>query len=497
MTISADTISATTLQEVDERVTAAAGAARILRALPSSERAESLEAVADALDAAADDLVPVAGEETGLAEARLRGELARTTAQLRMFADVLVDGSYLAPIIDTADPEAQPAPRPDLRRALVPLGPVVVYAASNFPFAFSVAGGDSAAALAAGCPVIVKAHPGHERLSRLTDLRVRAALAGARAPDGTFATVFGREAGTAALVDPRVKAGAFTGSIPGGRALFDLAAARPEPIPFYGELGSLNPVFVTRRALQRRRRAIVEGYVGSFTLGTGQFCTKPGLLFLPAGHGLEPELVDAVRAVAPARMLNERIHSGYARELGKLASHPAVRTLVAGASGEGLDAAPTLLGTSIDSLRDHGDELLTECFGPTSIVVEYEDEAQLVTAVEAFGGQLTATIHGDDDDAQALQALIDLLVERVGRLVWNGWPTGVAVAWAMHHGGPYPATTAPLHTSVGATAIGRFLRPVCHQSAPQALLPEVLRDRNTLGAMRRVNGRLTRHDVTS
>jgi NADP-dependent aldehyde dehydrogenase len=488
------TVPDTTPQELDAVLAAAVRAAGPLGALRPAERARLLRAAADALDAAAGELVPIAIEESSLPEGRLTGEVARSSGQLRLFADVLEGGSYLEVIIDTADPDAKPLPRPDLRRMLLPLGPVLVFAASNFPFAFSVPGGDTASALAAGCPVVVKAHPGHPRLSRRTGEVLADALRAAGAPEGTFAVIHGMEAGTNALADPRIKAGAFTGSEHGGRALLDIASSRAEPIPFYGELGSLNPVFVTPAAVAARGEAIVDGYVGSFTLGTGQFCTKPGLLFLPEGHGLEERLVDAVRGTAPAGMLNERIREGHAHERDRLEGLGATRTLV---HGDETDAgvAPTLLATTAKELLADPDVLLKECFGPTSIVVEYSGTDELLAAAEAFGGNLVATVHAEDSDAPSLPPLLDLLRERAGRLVYNGWPTGVAVAWAMHHGGPYPATTASIHTSVGVTAIRRFLRPVCYQNTPQALLPEALQDRNVLGLPRRIDGVVTRDDV--
>ncbi|WP_343944471.1 aldehyde dehydrogenase (NADP(+)), partial [Pseudonocardia zijingensis] len=438
----------------------------------------------------AGELVPIAIEESSLPEGRLTGEVARSSGQLRLFADALEEGSYLEVILDSADANAKPVPRPDLRRMLVPLGPVAVFAASNFPFAFSVPGGDTASALAAGCPVVVKAHPGHPRLSQRTGEVLVEALRAAGAPDGTFAVVHGMEAGSSVLTDPRIKAGAFTGSVKGGLALLDIASKREEPIPFYGELGSLNPVFVTPAAIAARGDEIADGYVGSFTLGAGQFCTKPGLLFLPAGHGLEERLTDAVRATAPAGMLNERIREGHAHERDRLEGLGPVRTLVHGAESAA-GVAPTLLATTAKELLADPDPILQECFGPTSIIVEYADADEMLAAAEAFGGNLTATIHAEDSDAATLPPLVDVLRDRAGRLVYNGWPTGVAVSWAMHHGGPFPSTTASIHTSVGTTALRRFLRPVCYQNTPQALLPEALRDGNPLNLPRRLDGVLT------
>jgi NADP-dependent aldehyde dehydrogenase len=485
-----DTVPDTTPEALDSVLAAAVRAAGPLAALPPAERARLLRAAADALDAAAGELVLIAIAESALPEGRLTGEVARSSGQLRMFADALEEGSYLEVIIDTADANAAPVPRPDLRRMLVPLGPVLVFAASNFPFAFSVPGGDTASALAAGAPVVVKAHPGHPMLSQRTGEVLAAALRAAGAPDGTFAVVHGMDAGSSALTDPRIKAAAFTGSVKGGRALLDIATRREEPIPFYGELGSLNPVFVTPAAVTARGEAIADGYVGSFTLGTGQFCTKPGLLFLPDGHGLEERLVEAVRGTAPAGMLNDRIQAGHAHERERLEGLGAVRTLVPGGDGDA-GVAPALLATTAKELLADPEPLLQECFGPTSIVVEYTGPDELLAAAEAFGGNLTATVHAEDADAATLPPLLDRLRDRAGRLVYNGWPTGVAVSWAMHHGGPYPSTTASVHTSVGTTAVRRFLRPVCYQSTPQALLPEALRDENTLALPRRINGVVT------
>jgi NADP-dependent aldehyde dehydrogenase len=472
---------------LDAVLAAAAGAAGPLAAMRPRERARVLVAVADALDAAGDDLVPLAIEESGLPEGRLRGELRRTTVQLRSFAGTLEDGGYLDAVIDRAEPDTPLGPRPDLRRMLIPLGPVLVFAASNFPFAFSVAGGDTASALAAGCPVVLKAHPGHPRLSARTGEVVADALRSGGAPEGTIGMVFGLDAGTEALRDPRITAAAFTGSVPAGRTLFDIASARPVPIPFYGELGSLNPVFVTPGAAAARKAELAGGYAGSFTLGTGQFCTKPGLLFLPRGHGLEESLVQAVRAVEPARMLHPGVYEGYRGRRSAMSSVKGVRTLVEGGTAGGLTAEPTLLATDVATLLRHRDVLLEEAFGPLSVVVSYDGPDELLTAAEEFEGNLTATVHAEPDETELVRPLLARLRERAGRLLYNGWPTGVAVTAAMQHGGPYPATTSPLHTSVGTAAISRFLRPVSYQGMPQSLLPEALQDSNPLGVPQRIN----------
>ncbi|GAA3738787.1 NADP-dependent aldehyde dehydrogenase [Spinactinospora alkalitolerans] len=480
----------TSAQELENTLAAAQGAAREFSALRPRERAAAVRAAADALDAAADELVPVAREESHLPEPRLRGELARTTFQLRLFAELVEDGGYLRASLDTADPEWPPGARPDLRRMMIPLGPVVVFGASNFPFAFSVAGGDTAAALAAGCPVIVKAHPGHPELSTRTARIVAGALAEAGAPKGVFSLIHGEEAGRLAVQDPRVKAGAFTGSLAGGRALGDLAASRPEPIPFYAEMESLNPVFVTERAAAERGDEVAEGYAGSYTMGAGQFCTKPGLLFVPEGSGIEEAVAERVRGLASAQLLNDRVMGGYDSGLERLSGHDAVRTVVPGGTGEAGERSPALLATTVDEVLRHGEELMAECFGPASLLVTYTDEAQLVAAARALRGQLTATVQGTPAEAGegAVRELLDELRDRAGRVLWNSWPTGVAVTHAMHHGGPYPATSVPLHTSVGTAAIERFMRPVTYQAMPDELLPEALRDANPLGVPRSVNG---------
>lgn len=478
---------------LEQTLASAAAAAPPMARTTPTQRAGWLRAAADGLDAAVDELVPLARAESHLPEGRLRGEVARTSGQLRMFADALETGSVLELVIDTADPDATPVPRPDLRRMLLPVGPVLVFAAGNFPFAFSVGGGDTASALAAGCPVVVKGHPGHPDTSQRTYDVLARALEDAGAPRGALGIVFGTEVGVEALRDHRVRAAGFTGSVPGGLALHEVAATRHEPIPFYGELGSINPVFVTPAAVQARGAAIAEGFVASYTLGVGQFCTKPGLLFLPSGHGLEGALV-AAEQVAAAPMLHPGIRDAFASGVERMRKVDGVETLAGGrvAADDGsAGVAATLLRTTVNNLVDRAETLLEECFGPLSVVVEYDDPEQLTEAVRHLGGSLTATVHAEEGDHEQVRDLHALLTERAGRVVWNGWPTGVAVAWAMHHGGPFPSTVGSLHTSVGVTAVRRFQRPVCYQDTPQALLPVELRDANELGLERRVDGRVT------
>jgi NADP-dependent aldehyde dehydrogenase len=474
--------SDTDADRIDSIATAAHQAAATWAAWPRPRRARTLRAVADRLETRAADLVPIAMRESHLTEPRLRGELARTTFQLRLFADVVDEGGYLDVRIDHADTHWPMGVRPDLRRTRVPYGAVVVFAASNFPFAFSVAGGDTASALAAGCSVILKAHPGHPDLSAATAETVCAALADDGCPDGLFQIVYGDDAGRAALSHPLVKAGAFTGSIAGGRALFDLAAARPEPIPFYAEMGSVNPVFVTATADARRGADLAAQLIDSFTLGVGQFCTKPGLVFAPESSNLLAELSHA-DLPAPAPMLNERIADGYQLGLRALRDHDRVRVVETGTD----PGAPAVLVTDIAALRDDPEALLAECFGPVVLVVEYAAESQLLQVADALPGQLTATLVADEGDS-IVPELARILGGKAGRLLWNQWPTGVSVTHAQQHGGPFPATTAPGTTSVGTAAIDRFTRPLTYQGFPAALLPSELHDDPDVPA--RVDGRL-------
>jgi NADP-dependent aldehyde dehydrogenase len=476
----------TSTASVADAVGAAAAARAAVASAPYDERAAWLEALAAALDAHAPELVPLADAETHLGDARLTGELARTSAQLRLFARVVREGSFLEAIIDHPDPSATP-PVPDLRRMLVPLGPVAVFGASNFPFAFSVLGGDTASALAAGNPVVVKAHEGHLRLSRRVAELAAEALAQAGAPTGIFGLVEGREAGVELVEHPRIAAVGFTGSVAGGRFLFDVASRRPNPIPFYGELGSLNPVVVTPAAAAARRDELADGLVGSFTMGVGQFCTKPGVVFAPADSGLAEAVGERVAPDAKP-LLNERIGTGFRDRLQAVAGHPGV-TVVAGGQ-EPADpalAAPVVLSTTLDAVLDDPDVLLDEVFGPATLVVGYDALDQVRDALAVVPGSLTATVHAEPDDD--VRDLLRDLSQVAGRVLYGGWPTGVAVSWAQHHGGPYPSTTS-LHTSVGTTAIRRWLRPVVYQTTPDELLPPELQEANPLGIPRRVDGEL-------
>lgn len=470
--------------ELEAIAAKAAAAAPLWAATEPRARAAALVAIADALLAAAPELVRTGMGETGLGEARLTGEVKRTATQLRLFADTVVDGSYLDVRIDEADSQFTLGSRPDVRRYRIPVGPVLNFAASNFPFAFSVAGGDTAAALAAGCPVILKAHSGHPELSVQTAAVVTSALSGAGAPEGTFQLISGQDAGVAMLKDPRIAAGSFTGSIRVGRLLADIAASRPAPIPFYGELGSVNPVFVTRAAIEEDAEAIAAGFMASVAGSAGQLCTKPGFVFVPAGHGLGDRLAELAAGVPEHRLLNPGITRGFQGRREAVLGTPGITVIAEGtlrvdAEGQGW-ATPTIVSVSAVELREQRESLLDEAFGPLSIVVEYPLGADLAAIADGlFEGNLTGTVHaapGEDDPA--IRSLVDWITRHAGRVLFGGWPTGVAVTPAMQHGGPWPATTNDSSTSVGTAAIGRFLRPVAYQDSPQALLPEPLRDDN-------------------
>lgn len=471
---------------VEAACAAAAAAYPRLRDLSRAARAEVLEAIATAIDQASEPLVVIAHQETHLPLERLRGEVTRTTGQLRLFASLLIDGGYLEATIDRARPDATP-PRPDLRRMLMPLGPVAVFSASNFPFAFSVVGGDTASALAAGCPVVVKAHSAHLQLSREVAAIASAAAVEAGAPDGTLSLVEGREEGVQLVQDSRIRAVGFTGSLNGGRALFDLASGRPDPIPFYGELGSTNPVVVTAAALAEHPEELARGLVGSVTLGVGQFCTKPGVVLVPAGSSaFTDQVAAALEPVSGGVMLSDGIASAFAAGTGRLQTTPGVWVIGSGTEGEG--ATPIVFGTdAATALATSG--LLDECFGPTTVIVEYRSTDEVRGIFDLLEGALTGTIHaGSGED---IAELVEILREHVGRLLFAGWPTGVAVTWSQHHGGPWPATTSALHTSVGATSIRRFLRPLAFQDAPVSVLPSELRDDPGAPVPRRIDGVLS------
>ncbi|MGW6024977.1 aldehyde dehydrogenase (NADP(+)) [Streptomyces sp. NPDC055099] len=483
-----------TVQEVDQAVRAALAAQDALA--DRTVRAAFLRTAAELLDAAKDHLVEAADAETALGPVRLTGELARTCYQLRAFADIVDEGGFLGVVIDHPDNSATP-PIPDLRRYKIPLGVVAVYSASNFPFAFSVPGGDTASALAAGCPVVVKAHPDHPATSELVASTLRRAAARHDIPEGVLGLVHGFDAGVELVKHPLVSGAGFTGSIRGGRALFDAAAARPVPIPFHGELGSLNPVVVTEAAAVERAEEIGAGLAGSMTLGVGQFCVKPGLVFAPSGAGgdrLLKSLTEAVSDTEAGVLLDHRMRDNFVAGVRERVELPDVDAPVTPGAGSEHTVSAGFLTVPAAKLATEGehDLLLEECFGPVTVVARYEDNAEITAALTRLSGNLTATVQLSAEEAAGEGRGAELLAELTplaGRLLVNGWPTGVAVAPAQHHGGPYPATTST-STSVGGTAIERWLRPVAYQNTPEALLPPELRDDNPLGLPRRYEGRL-------
>ncbi|MCA0044237.1 aldehyde dehydrogenase (NADP(+)) [Celeribacter litoreus] len=442
-----------------------------------AERAAFLNAIADEIEARAEAITEIGSQESGLPEARLQGERGRTTGQLRMFADHILKGDCLDRRHDAALPDRTPAPRPELFMMQRPIGPVAVFGASNFPLAFSTAGGDTAAALAAGCPVVVKGHSGHPGTGEIIAEAIHAAVEKTGMPKGVFSLVQGgdRSVGQTLVQHPLIKAVGFTGSLGGGRALFDLCAQRPEPIPFFGELGSVNPMFLLPEAVSARGEALGQGWAGSLSMGAGQFCTNPGIAVVLEGAEGEA-LVEAARAALSETgaqvMLTDGIARAYASGAEKMAREPGVQELLTSVC-DMREAKPFLFRVSADDwLGNHA--LTEEVFGPLGLVVVAKDADQMVEVARSFAGQLTATIHMDDGDATLGRRLMPILERKAGRILVNGFPTGVEVCDTMVHGGPYPASTNFGATSVGTLSIRRFLRPVCYQNLPAALLPEDL-----------------------
>lgn len=467
-----------------------------------AERAAFLRAIADAIAALGDGLVARAAAETALPRARLESERGRTLGQLRLFADLIEEGSWVDARIDPALPERRPAPRPDLRRMLVPIGPVVVFGASNFPLAFSVAGGDTASALAAGCPVIVKAHPAHPGTSELVARAIVAAARAARLPPGVFSLLHGAadHVGHALVTHALVRAVAFTGSFGGGRMLFEAGALRARPIPVFAEMSSTNPVFVLPEALAQRGEALAQGLCASVTLGAGQFCTNPGLTIVlrsPAADAFVDAAAQALGASAPGTMVHAGIKAAYDSRLDQLAHIEGV-TCAARATGTGpnpaTSAQPALFVTDAERFAEHP-ELQSETYGPATLLVRCGSKAEMLELARGLWGHLTATLHASDADLAEYADLLAVLRRKVGRLIVNGFPTGVEVSTAMQHGGPYPATTDPRSTSVGTAAILRFVRPVCFQDFPESALPEELRDENPRRLLRLIDGRPTREPL--
>ena len=486
-----------TSDQIEHTVNRAREAAVPLSRFTGTQRAAMLRNVATALASNEQEIVARAHQETALTLDRLRGELGRTVNQLRLFASVCEEGSWVNARIDTAQPERKPLPKPDVRSMLRPLGPVVVFGASNFPLAFSVAGGDTASALAAGNPVLVKAHPAHPGTSDLVGRVVSTALKELGVPEGAFALLFdaGVEVGRALVMNPFVKAVGFTGSHKAGRALMDLASARPEPIPVFAEMSSSNPLFVLPGALCERGDQIAAGLVASFTVGVGQFCTKPGIVFVQAGRRADDfvariaELAGGVNeGVLLTRGIADKYRAGVKNRTGF------VRSLAAGTQTQACSAAVAVFKTEFANIRSNR-ELIEELFGPSVLIVLYQDASDLLEFTRFMPGQLTATLHGTDADLRQASSLMEALQPRVGRIIVNGYPTGVEVCHAMVHGGAYPATSDSRFTSVGTLAIYRFARPVCFQNFPDEALPDELKDANPLGILRFVNGQMSREKI--
>ena len=484
--------------EVDRAITEAEHAFRVYGQSSAEQRAQFLRAIAEEIIALGAPLLERAHAETGLPIGRLEGERARTVGQIRLFAEYLEEGSWVEARIDTGDAARAPAPKPDLRRMLVALGPVAVFGASNFPLAFSVAGGDTISALAAGCTVVFKAHPAHPGTSELVAGAVNRAANAAGIPSGVFSLLHGwsHEVGMSMVRHPLISAVGFTGSLRAGRAIFDAASARPNPIPVYAEMGSINPVFLLPSAVAERSSALAKGLAQSITMGVGQLCTNPGVIVGVRGIAfdqLASDLAEQIDQASAGVMLYGQLRESYTGAVERAGSRTEVLSRT-GADVGGLRAHAVLLRT--DGATFLADAALRdEMFGPVSVVVAASDYMELERVAEGLEGQLTATIHGTPDELHAHARLVEILTRKVGRLLFNGYPTGVEVGHAMQHGGPYPASSDSRTTSVGTAAMARFARPVCFQNFPEASLPVALRDINTLGIWRLVNGSLTRDDL--
>jgi len=466
-----------------------------------TEKALFLETIAEEIMNAGDELVTICCSETGLPKARIEGERGRTVNQLKMFAALAKEGSWVDARIETAIPGRTPVPKPDIRFMFIALGPVVVFGASNFPLAFSVAGGDTASALAAGCPVIVKAHSSHPATSSIVGKAIQTAARKTNMPDGVFSLLFGdgTATGMQLVKHPQVKAVGFTGSYKGGKALYDAAVSRPVPIPVYAEMGSSNPVFILPQAMKERGAAIAAAYSGSVTLGVGQFCTNPGILFYPKddGNDFRSTLKQEFEKTTGGVMLGQPIFNSYKQGVSEHLGITGVEQLAAGNStmnnGENF-ATPVLLSANSETFSK-SPLLSEEIFGPASIAVTINSKNEMMDIAKNLSGHLTATVHGTDAELIEYKDLLAILEQKAGRLVINGFPTGVEVCSAMVHGGPFPSTSDSKTTSVGTAAIYRFARPVCYQDMPESLLPPELKNKNTLLIYRQINGQRTTYDV--
>lgn len=489
---------AATTEDVEAAMGSAAECTWQFRSLEADRRARFLDGIATEIEGLGDELLERCHQETGLPHARLQGERARTCTQLRMFADVVREGSWLDARIDTAIPDREPLAKPDVRSMLVPLGPVVVFGASSFPLAFSTAGGDTASALAAGCPVIFKAHPAHPGTCELVARAIVLASAKSFLPSGVFSLLHdpGHEVGLALVKHPRTRAVAFTGSTTGGRALFEAANNRPDPIPCFAEMAGINPVFILPDAARHWSNEIAAGFASSMSLGMGQFCTKPGLLVGAESEGfanLKEKLAEAVRATSPAPLLTAAIHGNFREAADRLEADDGVELLAVSEeeSGSGpVQTGPRLYETSAARFLEDA-SLSEEVFGPSAIVIEAAARDEVLALARSIGGQLTVTVHGTEEDWKDTTDLIETLRDKAGRVVFNGYPNEVEVCPSIQHGGPWPATTDSRFTSVGTAAIRRWVRQVCFQDAPASLLPAELQDGNPCGIRRLVDNRFT------
>lgn len=486
--------------EVNQAVTKAATAFQIYRKKSGAEKAAFLEAIAAEIIAIGDELITTCCAESALPKGRIEGERGRTTGQLKLFADLLKEGSWLDARIETANPDRVPLPKPDIRYMQMPLGPVVVFGASNFPLAFSVAGGDTASALAAGCTVVVKAHPAHPATSALVGKAILKAAKSTGMPDGVFSLLFGDGPvlGGQLVKHPEVKAVGFTGSYNAGKAIFDLAVRREVPIPVYAEMGSTNPVFVLPGILQTQAEAFAKGFAGSVTLGVGQFCTNPGMVIYEdaaTSTDFTTQLEEQFKQTAGSAMLAGNIYQHYNTGIAQHSALAGVETLATGKPSDALNTPSPVLFKTNSTVLKANPTLAEEIFGPTSVVVEATSKADVLDIARNLTGHLTATVHGTEQDLLEYKDLLDILEQKVGRLLINGFPTGVEVCSAMVHGGPFPATTDSRSTSVGTAAIDRFTRPVSYQNMPQALLPDELKNANPLGIWRLVNGRMSKEGI--
>ncbi len=489
-----------TAEEVGMAVEKAESAFLPYRSKPAEERARFLEAIADEILALGDELIRRCMEETALPQARLAGERARTMNQLRLFAELVREGWWADARIDTAQPGRQPVPRPDVRQMHIPLGPAGIFGASNFPLAFSVAGGDTASALAAGCPVVAKAHPLHPGASELAGRAILAAARKTDMPEGVFSLVQGAstEVGMAIVRHPKITAIGFTGSFRGGKAIFDAASQRAVPIPVFAEMGSSNPVFILPGALKERKEKIAEGLAGSLTLGVGQFCTNPGLIITgereESRHFLQ--ILEAyISKTTPGTMLSSGIRNNYLAGVERLNGAQGVSLVASSSQTKEENSVPARVFTANTDTFFHNPSLAEEVFGPSTLHISAGSKAELIRVAETLEGHLAAAIYGTEEELGEYAGLIAVLERKVGRIIFNGFPTGVEVCHAMVHGGPFPATTAPQTTSVGTAAIRRFARPVCYQDFPQAALPLPLKDENPLKIWRLANGEWTKEPL--